>query len=678
LKAWHLVPFVLALALAAALGAAQAEAQEAAVLRPSKSELNLIAGTPGSTIQPITYTGSVALPNGTVSCEVRVFPLDIFGLEARPEPSCTIDSSGPAPVARITVQVSFGGVYRGGSGSLVPFTAYLVYYDERGWSSFMSLEVEKLRVNQVGLSIKAEVSASPLRAAFYPPSPKVGETILIYTAGDVIIKAVVDRRPDVAVQLVLRYEQPTPGVSGVAQFTIGQGASGEVVVATLRDVSVTSVLRCWVLSGDGSVEVASGVFDLPRTIQNKMSAGIVLLQPYATIKYERQREIVVVKGGVLVVSFSGPERASVNVTLAVAGKRATVSIGPGNANQIIMFNVTDVGRDVSSGTYEVAAKAQDLVRGSVTVPFQLAGAFSLGGLIGRLLQYMFLILVGSSGMAIVLGLFLRQAAMVNAGLLGMAAATLVFLVPTLIAYVLSLAFATGIQDPADVGNVNMLTLGSAVERSITHVTNNAREIASRLASYATYLILAFIPLALLSIIVNALSGLAQFVLIWAALSFFAAHLLAVVGYAYAVVVTVAFIILFFAAVLYALYAAFTGDIGRALWPVMQFSMLVLVVLLVPPILATIETIPERADCLIPLHIGRMIKDAVSKIPLFGDILGKIIDFIAGLLGVDLDNWVLCIPPVFQWVAVTIVEIIILMAVMYTAINRVVSTLGGGL
>jgi len=672
LKARRLTPLVLALALALATvpGMVAAEAQGSAVLTPSRPALNLVAGTPGSAIPPITYTGSVPLPNGTVSCEVVVTPYGSFGLEVRAEPSCTLDSTGPTPVARISVLVAFDGVYRGGSGGFRPFSASLVYYDGSGYSSFMPLEVAEVNVNWVRLSIRAEVASFSLKPAFYPPNPGVGGTIRIYTVGDVIVKAAVEGgQPDVATQLVLKYEQPPPGISGAVAFTIGQGASGEVVVATLRNASVNDPLRYWVLSGDGSVEVASGAIDLPNTVPNKISGGIMLLQPYATIEYEEGKEVVVVRGGVFVTGLSG--QGEVRVLLAVGGMSSDVVIGPGDTNRIIMLEVRNVNKGATSGFYMVNAAAPGLSQGSVTVSFSLGGAFSLGGMVGRLLQYMFMVLVGASAMATVSGYLLRQAGMVTGGLLGMAAATLVFLVPSLIAYVLSLAFAAGIQDPVGVGNVNMLTLGDAVERSITYVVSQAREIASTLLAYATYSIsIVFTISAFLSIFIGAFSALAQAALMWAAISFFAAHLLVVMAYAYGVVVTVAFLILFFAAVLYALYAAFTGDIGRALWPVMQFSVLVLLILFVPPILASIKAIPEKADCPLALPIGEMITNVPG--------IGLVVGFISGLFGVDLKEVKICIPPILQWVAVTIVEIIILASVVFVAINRVVSALGGGL
>ena len=646
------IVMLLTLAITLTLGIPIAKA-ESDTLSPSKTTLNLVLGSAGSGIH-ITYSGSVSPPSGTVSCNVSVSFFNDFGLRPKYDGSPYCSSSG-----YISIPITFDGAYNGKEGTYRPISSVTVkFYDVNGTLlDTKYLTVDPITINKIELTVSTSgnpISGS-LHYAYTPENPRVGQTIRIYTSGDVNLVVQADQPPDVDAQLQIRYYQSTTG-SNTKPFTITAGSTTTTV--TIENADISAPVHYQILSGDGSFVIAEGDIDLPSyTSGEAIEARFVLMQPYSVAPVGQSSDTVTIYGGVYVLKM--PESASLSVTLQVGGNSNSTTV---DSTGMTIIQVTASPSD-NSGQYSVVFNAggQPI---SFNVDFTISASnLYSGGLVTNIFYYTFMVIIGASFTAAIAGFFLRRPDLMSSVLLGMASSVLVFMIPTLMAYALSLLFATGVSDPAHVGNINMMTLGGAIDRSVEYTVGKAIDYANSLKNLAIILIGLIAALAGLASgvgIVGWLTGgaLSQFIgkvagefgaqlIMMAVYSFLAGYMLEVLAYVYPIVLNVVLIILFFTVVLYAVYAAFTGNIGQVYGPIIQFSILILAILLVPPMLQSIDDLKNTPG------IGRI------EMPFP---INKVID---------------SIPNPFFWIAASLMQIVILVTIMYMAFQRMVAILGGG-
>jgi len=633
-------PLVLVLALAM-LAPAQlpAEAQTAPKLTPYPAELRLVAGTPGPAIEKLEYyySGPLQAPEGAVSCELSLSFIDGFGLRPKPHPNLNSFCILLGGTWHVKVYIAFDGVYNGGGGLYKPVSVELKFYYANGTlAGATNLDVEPVEVKpaQLWLVYRSHSNVRPISSS----KLAVGITITVFTSADVRFDVMADGALTAPAQVVIRYSQEGLGPAS-KQVTIEAGRMYAEV--TLESLDVTRPLNYEIVSAEGAFHIRNGTIDLPSQVGgDKVRLSFMLLRPYIVRLGNETEGRVTVRWGVYITEFSAPSHVQLAVKISVGDREDTQRFGPGSAGTLIRFKLENVDPSATSGTYEVKLEGVPPPGWSATVQFSLVPPLRLGGVIKNLFQLIFMAIVGASAAATLAGLFLRRPEMMSAGLLGMAAATMVLMVPTLMAYALSLLFAAGLQDPAQVGDVNMMTLGEAVDNSIKYTQDMAVEFGERLIDLGKFL-LGVIAAAAIPARVLGLSGILVTLFSWAMIAFFVGHALKVLAAVYVVVLNVVFVILFLVVVVQALFAAFTGNIGQAFGPVVQFSVLTLIVMLVPSLLATIEQMKGE--------------EVLLTLPVVGDI-----------------------PNPFFWLAATLLQLFILVMVMYIAITRVVAVLGGGL
>jgi len=624
-------------------------------LYPSKSSLNLVIGSDGSGIH-ITYSGAVSPPSGAASCSVSVSFISDYGLTPKYDGSAYCDKYG-----YVSIPITFTGIYNGKGGYYAPISLVSVnFYDAN--NTFLGttyLTVNPITINSVNLSVSSSISVLPnsMKLSVSPSSPTVGQTITIYTKGDANIVVQANQPPDVSAQLLLYYYQPN-GVNATKPFTIYSGKSTAVV--TVSSIDLSSPVEYQILSSDRSFVVSQGETN-SQPPENAVNIQLMFMQPYivAPLGNTTPNAPVKVYGGVYVFNF--PSSAQLMVTLLLGNsnnnKSPTVSI---TKSGLTTIEVDNVNPSVTSGQYSVAFSMNGLSTNFV-VPFSLSTTRTYtGGLISKLFYYTFMAVIGASFTATIAGFILRRTDMMSSGLLGLAASVLVFMIPTIISYAISMLFATGVPDPEHVGNVNLLTLGDAVDRSITFTESKALWSASFLRDIAIILlgiIAALGAVSVLSGIIGWLTGgaLSQFagmilgefgsqLIIMSMYSFLVSYVLEVLAYIYPIVLNVVLILLFFTILIEAMYAAYTGNISQIYHPIIQFSILILTIMLVPPIFQTIDDL----------------KSTVGSIP----------------MPPPINMAVQSIPNPFFWIAATLIQIGILVIVMYMAFQRMMTILGG--
>jgi hypothetical protein len=623
-------------------------------LSPSPSTLNLIVGSAGSGIH-ITYSGSISPPSGAVSCDVSVSFVSGFGLTPKLDgnPTCDIYNK------YVSIPITFDGAYNGQTGTYNPISYVTVkYYNVNG--TFITSETlysNPITINKVTLDVNVPgnpISGSP-HYDYTPDNPKTGQTIRIYVSSTVVLTVQTSQPADVSAQLILRYYQSTIGTH-TENFEIPAGTTTTNIYIDNADISAP--LHYQILSGDGSMVIAEGDIDLPSyTSASAENVMFVLEQPYTIASVDPNSNTVTVVGGVYVMSI--PSSGSLTVTMSIGDASNSTTI---TESGMVTLTIQTSGGG-SSGTYSVVYSGS-YGSVSITVPFSaMTSRISTGGVVTNIFYYTFIVIITASFTASIAGFLLRRPDLMSSGLLGMASSILIFIIPTVMSYVIQLLFATGVSNPAHISNINMMNLGNAVDRSVQYTTNMAIAYGNELRNIAITLLGIIAALAGIASgvgIIGWLTGgaLSQFIgkvagefgaqlIMISVYSFLAGYMLKVLAYVYPIVLNTVLIILFFTVVVYAIYASFTGNIGQAYGPIIQFSILILAILLVPPMLGTIDELKNTSG--------------VGKIP----------------MPFPINKVISSIPNPFFWIATSLMQIVILVTIMYMAFQRLVTILGGG-
>lgn len=626
-------------------------------LQPSKDKLNLIIGSAGSGIF-ITYTGTVSVPQNATRCDAFTYFINDYGLKPHLGglPSCDADTG------YVYIPVSFDGAYNGVDGYYYPIAnVTITFYDSNDTViEKKAVYVEPIYLNRIGINVTPPGNpvSGNLEYRYTPDKPKPGDIVRIYTSGTITINIQPEKPPDTDSQLLLRYYQQTIGWK-TKSFTIPAGATFTSV--SINDVDLSTKLTYRILSADGSIEIDSGTINIPSYTSGESEMSIVIPEQPILIPSLTNKNEANISGAVYIETL--PSGASMKISLSGGG--VTVEKDYNEPDMVFISLLLENYQDTSTinGQYTITYSGK---YGSIsfTVPFKVSGRrMFTGKVVSEVFYYTFLLIIVASFLATTFGFIMRRPDLMTSGLLGMASSVLVFMIPTIIAYVLSLLFASGVPDPAHVGSVNMMTLGGAVDRSVDYTVTSALHYSARLKhlSYALLGVVGGLALASAGVgFVGLLTGgaLSQFIgrvagelasqlIVMSVYSMMTAYMLEVLAYVYPIILNTVLIIMFFTIILYALFAGYTGNIGQIYSPLIQFSIMILAILLVPPMLGAIDVLKNTSG------VGR-----IHMPP-------------------GLDRIVKSVPNPFFWIAASFMQIIILVTIMYMAFNRLVSILGGG-
>lgn len=618
---------------------------------PSLTTVNLIPSTPGENIF-ISYSNHVHIPKNAKRCIVKVtFNNDNnFGITPKIQGKiiCNLTSGF------VYIPLSFNGEYNGEGGEYNPISSITIkFYNINGtnfatetyYTNPFDIKPVKLSVKVYGNPISGSISYS-----YYPSNPKIEETITVFPSAPITVTIQTSSPPTEPVQLLFSYNQTSSGIT-TESFTVNAGVKS--MKLKINNTDISAPLYYQILSNDYSYELAQGVINLPSYTHNKYKVAVLTVyRPYAVYSINKKNVLSLVGATYI---YSLPPSSSISLQMIANGRSNKTTIDKSGVS-FITLEVKSKNNTLS-GEYYITYNGK---YGSISfnVPFStsIAKIFT-GGIITIIFYYTFLVLIVSSFMATIFGFLLRRMDIMTSGLLTMASSVIVFMIPTLIAYILDALFASGLQDPAHVANLNMLSIGGAIDRSIEYTVKIALTAGHNLFIIGLVLLGALVTLAFVAAGVGVVGwltagALSRFIggitsdlggqlITLATYSFIASYLLQALAYVYPIVINLTLMILLFSTVLYAIYGAFTGNIGQAYRPIIQFSILILAILLVPPLLYTIGMLRYTVG------IG-----AIAKI--FG--------------------WTL--PNPFFWVADTVLQIVILVFVMYMALQSLVSTLAG--
>jgi len=642
------VSALLLVLLAASLAQVAAAAN---TLEPNVDTLNLVVGTAGSSIR-IQYTGTLDPPPGTAYCRIEDVDLVAdYGL--RP----TVEDKG-CLVGRqsLWIRIGFEGAYNGEEGEYRPVsTVTVAFYDANdNLIDTHYYSADPITVKPIELTVTvSSVNTNTLSYTVHPEEPEIGAPVRIHTVGEVTLSIQLSSPPDVATTLILHISQPT-GYTYTSTVNIPED---EIAVQATFMADVSAGTATYTLkSADGGLIIAQGEVEIPAAGEADFVS--LILQPPLEVGEGLGGKIL---NAMFYVSQITSGALTVMVTVNGVAENSLVVTEPGVYNfEVIVPKDTEY----LSGRYMVEYNGR---YGTITfeVPFygESSRGIATGTLVKTVFNMTFLVIVVASAMATTLGFFLRRPDLITGGLLGMSSAVLVFMIPTLIAYVITLLIQSGLHAPEelDYTGIAMHNLGDKVAGAIDWTSRKAAYYAANLRLIAG-IILAIIGLlavasgiggfigiitggALSQFLGRVLGELGSQLVIISLYSYFASYFLDVLAYIYPIVINTILVAMFFVILVQALFAAYTGNIAQVYQPVIQFSLLVLMVLLVPLILESVDYIQDNVKAIpMPEPINRVVES---------------------------------IPNPFFWIAAAIFKIVLLASVMYMAFNRLVAVLSGG-
>jgi len=613
-------------------------------IEPNIRELKLITGTPGDKIR-IVYYGEYDIP---ISYDSAIVDVDLgepsHGLE--PTVAKTTTEVRESQFC-VRVVITASGSYSGGDFDWEPVKKIVVKFYANGTEvGELTLKPDPATIRVTEVKVKIEnVKIIKDRIVYHvkPENPHPGDTIIIYPSGAMTADIILSDTPTVPVDAVFKYKQP--GV-GTREETVT--LSGTKTTVQIDDVNLWYMVEYSLTVG--SLTVATGSIKPPKTGISSLGCAIFSVSPPLILWKVDDKSY----HASVIVSVSSI-RGELTVTVRKEGG------GPGTSETF-----TDAGTkelDLRLGkenkvelVYDITFKSPEGSIVSLTMTGK-AEAVRLGvGVISIIYMSLFSLYMAAAFGLIFLGLLLRNPNLQQAGLMAAAAAFMVFIVPTIIAYSVNLLSLVVGPLPIDLRNLNVINLGQKVEEAIRYIQAVASRLVIRLSfniSLALGILSILTGLAagggLLGLILTG-GGLSQFlgrvlgtlgsyIISFAVLGYVVGIVLSVMASIYPIIIVVVLVLLYALAVFHTIKAIFTGDITPLFQTVISISTVILIVLAAPAILNLFEhKIAERTVLTIPVGPG------------------------------------IEIPSLPDYFAYATLEAIILGAILYMAFNRLISAL----
>jgi len=551
-------------------------------LAPSPSVAYVVPGTKGENIE-IYYMAHVSPPPGYASCRVQVYESEVYGLTPVVKESDCINGD-------VTVVVTFNGSYDGTRGQGYPvWGATVSFYDANGTlvgSDY--LEAQPVTFIPVNFTVTARVKNVEKYVA-YPANPKPGDLIYFYPSGTLLVQLEASHPPTFPDKLLVILSPEGPGSPQNRTIYIGPGVGQEYVY--FDDVNLAEKV---------TVTVKSGNFTVTSTTVTpsggNMGYAIVQTVPPTTLISSEGSDVYTVAGGAYVAAVRG---GRVTVSLAVGG--ATKTSSPVSTPQFVELDIQGVKiTGETSGYYTVTFSSSDKTA-QVVIPFVVKPFMRIyGSVISNIFLASFTAMFGAGVGALIVGLLLHRPDLMKNGALLLSASSLVFFIPMLFGYAVSVLAALGFPDPVGASKMSITNFGDVVAKSILFISSRAHIIAYRLEIIGIALLGVLAVLgaiasaggiigefltggALSEFLGKVLGTVGEYVVGIAVISLFGGALLdvlsALFGYIIIIIVLISYVVL----VILALYATFTGDLAQLVHPVVNIATLLLVVIMVPPI-----------------------------------------------------------------------------------------------
>ena len=631
-------------------------------LTPSVAEFRMLRGTDASKLGTVTYTGAVSTSVAWDYCSVDVVTSPSRGgiYAEIVEKKC--EKSGKDAI--ITIKIAVKGTYTGEDFDWYPFSSVKIDFYGNGtvvdtqYPSIVPIHIKEVKINRIDFDTPP-IDTSKISYIINPGTDvNAPTTITIATSADVNLVAELTDYLSVPTTVEVRYiiVSQSPGSTSTSKSAYITFSTDSLTTKfTLSGVPLTSPLPIQVVLNE--ITLYTTTLDVPSKA-SEINVGGASISAAPPIQFwEKQQNYKVISqlyinqlnGGSLTISMV------INNTY-VAGPQTYSSPGPVN------LEVSLPGRqDVISGYYEIVYNGPYGPAPRVVVRFSTSYAVTTGGILRSVFYNIFMFIVSAGFTGLVIGLFLRRPDLQSAGLIMLSSGVFIFLIPTLMGYVVTLAThvkvgnQAGIEDPIGASNLTITNLGEVVDRAIEYIQNKAMYYSSFLFNTALFVlgivgVLAAVTIgggilgwltggALSQFLGQVLGALGSQLISFATMSIMASIFLKVLAIVFPIFLNVIFAILLFVALIQALFAGFTGSYGQVYGTVISLSVLVLTVLLTPCILATLDKVIAEQKITIPV--------------------------------VNID-----IPDIFTQFGLVIVQIILLTMILAMAFQRLMATLSG--
>lgn len=614
-----------------------------------KDTLRLVRGTAGEEIGPITYRGSVEGPSDWDYCKVTASARGVNGLTAEVA-SARCDKYGRH--ASITITVNIGGAYGGGDASWTPLSAVRVaFYANGSVIDTVYPSVEPIEVREVSVSLELAdppIDTSQVRYRMVPEKPALGSSIYIYPAGPLYTVLTLSDNVDVPTTLTIEYRQSGGNTSRREVYVSSFSRSYAV---TLRDVDYRYTLTYSVKNED--VVVASGSFNV-STLAGEYSAGgamFMISKPYL-IWQKKQYRVV---SHVYVTAISGTLSVVMTVDGANDGPAHVTITAPGTYDLVVSIGAdkTNVSGSLSftfSGHADTVLYSTSFNLARETIPS--------GATIQSIFTTLFIVMSGAGFASIVAGIVLRRPDLQTNGVITLASSVLIFIVPTIMGYIVVALVQGGLEDPVGLQDLTMMNLGDKIDRALSYTQELGVSYANRLI-FTSLGIVGIIGLlgaatagggvlgiftggALSQFLGRVLGDLGGQLISMSVMGFIGGWILKALAIVYPILVKAVLLVLLAVAVYQALFGSMTGTSHVAFNTIINIALVVLLVLVVPVVLAAIDRTSYEQKITVKIK------------------------------GFSID-----IPNVFAQLPLTLLQVLMLATVLVISFHRLVTVLGGG-
>ena len=625
----------------------------------SKNSFNLIRGTSGEKLGTITYSGSftpdVEWDDCRLIVDMRGYP--VAGLRAENVSQYCRRSGG---TIEVTVTIAVKGVYEGGNITWNPFSVVAVELYNNGsrvdvvYASVQTISINEVIITRLDFGSPAIDTGSVSYVVIPDTLVEAGTSIYIVTSADVNAVIELSNYVSVPTNLYAVYSISRGGGSSYRTVPIYISTDTLSVSFKLRDIPLDRPLSLTI--EQNNLTVYAGTLDVPSKAE-EIDVGYVALSTFPPVQFWESRERYKVVSQVYITQITSG-RVDVSMTVNGANTPTRSYTAPGPTDDL--YVTFDERQDTISGEYRIVYHGRYGSSPTIVVKFSDQYTHTVGGLLKGVFEILFTFSIGAGFVAVVLGLFLRRPDLQSSGLIVLASSVMIFLIPTLMGYIIALVVHAGLEDPIGLSDLNLVNLGDKVDASISFIYHRAQSYSMWLMGASVAAITFAIALAGLTVVGgaigiftggalsiflgNVLGKLGSFLITFAVMSFIASVILRVIGVVFPVLLTVIFVIILFVALLNALFAGFTGSYAQIYTPVISLAILVMAVLLTPPVIATLDKI--QMDYQISIHIPVI----DEEIPIPTDI--------------------------FMFFGLVLMKIIILVSVLAMAFQRLLATLAG--
>lgn len=644
---WRVTLLAVLLLLVLLLTVETVHAQQENTLTPEPASLNLIPGTPGSDIDLVYWVYLTEIPNGTAYCVLHVTTNVFQGLKANATAinSQVFECNDRQEELDITVPLE--GYFLGGNGSAYFInSASVTFVDANGTEiEERTLNVLPVTVNTVPVRVTPGQSVSNIQLSHTPDNPQPGDKITFYTSGNVKFYVQSVGQADVSVQVTIELRFS----GGVVRRSVTLGGPVTQTSVTIN-TPLTDTVTYTVYSGPFNYTIASGQLDLAsqyegESVYASMVVGTPLMLP-AVVNNTNMNETVF---SFMVYDMNSVYNIKVQVSSnpqcnVVEGENPLIITEPGSYDLVCSATTNQL-----QGTISIIVSTS-MGTDQVQVPFTAKTySFTIAEFVTWLYSYTFFILIALSLVLIVVGILSMRYQYVTMGVMGTIATLLVYMLPLISAYLLNLMFATAhIPNPTGISYLNAYNIGYYLERSINYTSSKALLYAEKLKDIG--IVIGGILVAggilsglgnLLPLVQGAMRRLGGMLIALMFAVLFASYTVKLLAVLYPVLIVISITVLFITTIAYAFAGVLQGNYAQALNAVVQFTLVFITILLVPTMLETIDQFKsEYGTWTIPI---------INK----------------------------TIPNPFFWLPATILQIIIVVAVLYFAFNRVLNLVSGG-